>query len=478
MDGNSPHHGVSLSTLMENAAKALADEIGKRRARRILILCGPGNNGGDGLALIRHLPPTIHSRVLLAKHATQFQTPEAKAAAAGLDPCRHPLEVFRTVERLRELARDSDLIVDALLGSGIQGALREPIATMVRAANAARKPILAVDVPTGIGTPLAIRPTWTVALHDRKEGMTRANSGQIVVRDIGIPATARTDVGPADFVIPFRQNAPDSHKGQNGRVLVVAGGPYLGAPILAAQGALRAGADLVRLYTPRDGALVAQAAQTDLIVHPSVHPARIVPEDRATVSKLLSKVDVVLVGPGLGDHAETVEATLSILEAARAKRVKAVLDADALAAVGSQARILARQRAICTPHAGEFLDLTGRRLPTPMKARTALVRKEAARLGVTILAKGPVDVIADGRRWKHNHVHHPAMTVGGTGDVLAGLAAGFYARGMEPFHAACAAAFVNGDAGQAVARRQGGTLVASDLVQEIPQVFQRWLARS
>lgn len=460
---------------MENAAKHLAAQVAKIQARRVLIVCGPGNNGGDGLAMVPHLPSSVEARILLAMPPDGLKTPEAHAAAARLDRARTPMETFRTKERFRELARECDLVVDALLGSGVRGILRGPIRTLVTLINASQKPVLSIDVPTGFGGTPSVRATWTVTFHDRKEGMTKANSGRILVRDIGIPQAAVDEVGPGDFFVPYPRNKPDSHKGQNGRVLVVAGGPYTGAPTLCARAALRTGVDIVRLFTPSQGAMVAQSIQPDLIVHPGTEPRRIVPKDVPLIAKLLDRVDVLLMGPGMGDDRETAEAIPAILREAAKRRTKVVLDADALVVAGKHHDLLRRTRPICTPHAGEYRELTHHQFPKDPEAAKRAASQEARKLRTTLLVKGAQDIITDGKRLKVNRIHHPSMTTGGTGDVLAGISAGLWSKGMDPFRAGCAAAFVIGDAGRSVASRQGGTLVASDLVDELPAVFHRWL---
>ena len=475
MDGNSPTHGVSLSTLMDNAAKDVAAEVAKMKPRRVLIVCGPGNNGGDGLAMLPHLPDGIGARVLLSGPVEALKTPEARDAASRVDRANHPLEVFRTPERFRELAKDADLIVDALLGSGIDGELREPIRTLVRLINAAKRPVLSVDVPTGLGGRFPVRPDTTVTFHDQKTGMTRANSGRILVRDIGIPREAVEEVGPADFTATYPRNRASSHKGQNGRILVVAGGPYTGAPILCAQAALRTGVDLVRLYTTPRAARAAQTLQPDLIVHESKDEETIVMGDVPPIARLLERVDVLLMGPGMGEAPETRKAIEGILNEAAKRKTRVVLDADALSVAGKHPDVVRRLRPICTPHAGEYVELTRTKLPKDSEAAREAARKQAGLLRATLLVKGPEDIITDGKRWKLNRIHHPSMTTGGTGDVLAGITAGFYSKRMDAFHAACAAAFVNGEAGRTVAKRQGGSLVATDLIAELPDVFARWL---
>lgn len=473
LDLNSEHLGVPVSTLMENAGRAVAEEVARRFPDgAVLVVAGSGNNGGDGLVAARHLSETRPVTVALLGEP---KTREAREALRRLEPTQ--VEVVRESAGpdLLRLARGSGVIVDAVLGVGVSGALRDPARSAVRAINASGRPIVAVDVPTGLGGPLQARAALTVALHDRKPGMTRARCGQVVVHDIGVPEAAATDVGPGDFAAPYPRNAPTSHKGQNGRVLVVAGGPFPGAAVLTARAALRSGVDLVRVVAPRETARVLRVKQPDLIVIEGHDESRLTLLDVALCTPLLSKSDVLLLGPGLGAAADTRRAVLALLRQAARHGTRCVLDADALAVAGTEPGLVRRLRPLATPHAGEFKELTGKGVPRdPAKAeRTA--RQEARRLRATLLLKGSIDVITDGVRLKRNRIHTPAMTTGGTGDVLAGLCAGLVAKGLEPFRAACAAAFLNGEAGRRVAQRQGGTLVASDLVAEIPRVFHAWL---
>jgi NAD(P)H-hydrate epimerase len=475
LDHNSAFFGVDLQQLMHNAAQAVAQEARRLRPQNVLIVCGPGNNGGDGMTAATLLTDVAQVRVMCAVAPDQIKQPQARWAYDELRRHNIPIETYRDPQRLRELCRAADLVVDALLGIGASGDLREPVRTIVKTLNASRRPILSIDVPTGLGGRTAVHPAVTVALHAKKQGMTRSNSGRILVRDIGIPERARTEVGPADFFVPYPRNRPGSHKGQNGRVLVVAGGPYTGAPVLCASAALRSGVDLVRLYAPQASTDAAQAQHADLIVHPGTERRRLVLEDVEPIRRLLPKVDVLLLGPGLGNDRRTDEAVQQILTWAAQKKARVVLDADALAVAGRDSDLCRRLRPLATPHHGEFKELTGKALPHEDAAALRTVEAQARRLRSTLLVKGPMDIISDGRRTKSNHIHHPAMTTGGTGDVLAGLCAGFWAKGMEPWRAACAAAFVNGWAGRRVAERQGGHLVATDLVRFLPKVFREWL---
>ncbi len=275
----------------------------------------------------------------------------------------------------------------------------------------------------------------------------------------------------ASFVskaVPPRKK--DSHKRMNGTVCVVGGSRlYHGAPFLCGMGALRAGVDLVYLAVPKAIAPSVRALSPDFIVVP-------LPDfklTRGNVSKLLAwvkGVDAYAVGPGLGAQSpEEVAHCVSELKGA-AKGL--VVDADAL--VPRVLEMLKGSRSVVTPHAGEFARLFGAVLPDELHDRVPVVKEKAKEFGVVVLLKGPTDVISDGTKVGLNSTHSPAMTVGGTGDVLTGVTAGLVAKGVDPFDSACAAAFINGAAGEEAARELGLHITASDVAANIPQAMKRF----
>lgn len=276
------------------------------------------------------------------------------------------------------------------------------------------------------------------------------------------------DSGFVSKAIPARKK--DSHKRMNGTVCVVGGSRlYHGAPYLCAMGAMRSGVDLVFVAVPAPIAPSIRALSPDLIVVP-LPDAKLT---RGNVSKLLAwvkEVDVFAIGPGLGpQNPSEVAHTLNELKGVGKGLV---IDADALRpdALGSMKGV----GTVVTPHAMEFKRLFGKELPAGLDERvsvTALCAKEA---GLTVLLKGPTDIVTDGTRVGINEIHSPAMTVGGTGDVLTGITAGLLAKGIPPFEAACAAAFVNGSAGAEAARQLGLHIVASDVVNQIANVMKRF----
>ncbi len=269
-------------------------------------------------------------------------------------------------------------------------------------------------------------------------------------------------------VIPARRK--DAHKRDNGTVCVVGGSRlYHGAPFLCATGAMRSGVDLVFIAVPATIATAVRSLSPDFIVVP-------LPDSKLTrgnVSKLVSwvqRVDVFAVGPGLG--AQKPESVAQALNQMKGEGRSLVVDADAL-----RPQILPSLRkasAVVTPHAGEFERLFGERLPDDLGGRLAAVTEHARKAGVTVLLKGPTDVISDGERTATNDTHSPAMTVGGTGDVLTGITAGLLAKKVQPFEAACAAAYVNGAAGVEAAKELGFHVTASDVADNVATVMKRF----
>src|SRR6184192_2974932 len=449
LDRNAQSFGVSILDLMENAGKAVA-EVARNEfsaaGKHVLVLCGTGNNGGDGLVAARHLAKDARVTVLLARSPDQFDTKEAQTNFERL----RDAQILAGLDRSEEAIAEADLIIDALLGIGAQGSLREPFASLLRQVNASGKPVISVDVPSGFGTELMVRPTVTVALHDAKEGMTPENSGRIRIVDIGIPSKVVTMIGPGEFLL-YPIPKASSHKGENGRLLVIAGGPHTATPALAAT--------VVAGYSPT------------FIVHPLVGH-RLLREDLRQILELVPRADAVAIGPGLGDVEGTLDA---IREIVRGLHLQMVLDADAIKAVAGDPKCLAGKKVVLTPHSREFQTLTGKALPAGPEERAPIVREAAKSLGATVLLKGAVDIVSDGVRLKFNYTGNPGMTTGGTGDVLCGLTAGLIAKGMTPYDAARLAAFMNGAAGDLAFEEKSYGLTSVDVANNLGRVLAKFL---
>ena len=497
-DENASYLGVPRLLLMENAGRAVAEEVARRlgglEGRRALVVAGLGNNGGDGFVAARHMA-SLGARVavILLGREDAIRTEEARANWRALKNMVLSVELYQapSPEALEEAwskacAQGPDVIVDAIFGTGLRGRIRSPFAEAIQRINASGALVVAVDVPSGLnpdtGEPSepTVRAHATVVMHKPKPGLlkpgARSYVGELVVASIGMPPEAELVVGPGDlraFLRPTRP--PHSKKGDFGRVLVVGGGPdYSGAPALCALAALRAGADLAVVAAPRSVASVIRSFSPNLIVR-TLSSEALVPEDVPFLLDLARRSTCLVVGPGLGTDERTQEAVTELVAGAK-RVVPLVIDADGIKALARRSVDLAGSKAVITPHAGEFKLLAGRELPEPgdLRGRMEAVRALAERLGATILLKAHEDIISDGRRVKLNLTGNPAMTVGGTGDVLAGVVAALLSHGLGPFEAACLGAFINGMAGDLAARELGYHIMATDVIERIPAVLRSY----
>ena len=449
VDANCQYFGLLPLQLMENAGAAIAREIdASSPGKRIAIVAGRGNNGGDAFAAARHLPG-FYVTIYLLGRARDISTEEARRNWGILERLHWDLREVRDGGDLK--FDECDLIVDGIFGTGVKGRVAGLEAAAIDAINISGKKVLSVDIPSGLGTNKVVRADYVVTFHRPKPDLGE----RVVVADIGIPPEAELFVGPGDLQLVGRRSL-ESHKGDSGRILVIGGGPYTGAPALTALAALRAGADIVTVAAPRRAAKTISCFSPNLIVR-ELSGEHLSLDDLSTLPDLFASHDVVVMGMGLGRHPDTGDALARLIPLAR----KAVIDADALLTD-------LPLKGILTPHAGEFQRISGLSLlDLDWRERMEPVKGFARERGVTVLLKGKVDLITDGEVMRANTTGNPGMTVGGTGDVLAGIAAAFYAR-TTALRAASAAAFVNGRAGDLVYLEKGFGMLATDLIEKIP----------
>ncbi|MCI4336718.1 MAG: NAD(P)H-hydrate dehydratase [Thermoplasmata archaeon] len=469
--------GISLDVLMENAGRAIAEEAARRlpaAPARVGVLTGPGNNGGDGACAAFYLEQWGYRPELWAVR------PPAEIRSATARRCferlarRTPIHVgVPTAAQLSEYA----LIVDALLGTGQVGPLRTPFSGMVAAAQQSGVPILAADEPTGLGQPDGLRPRWTVALTSTKVGMTAESCGEIIVRDIGIPPLARRQTGPGEFLY-YPAPPPGGDHPRPGRVVVIGGGPFAGAPTLAALSALRSGAERATIIVPLPAAEVVQSFSPDLVVVP-VGEGHFRAADVPTIEQWLAEhpTDAIVLGMGIG-RLDATQAAMRELLPRLIGRWPLVVDADALEAlVAVHPSSRPALPLVATPNQTEYKrDFAGE--PNGgLAAGLDHARRWAGALHVTVLVKGPADLIADAGIAIANLHHPPALAVSGVGDALAGVVGSLLARGVAPVAAARLAAYWIGDAGERLASRFGPGLVATDVVSELPATLLAGLER-
>ncbi len=484
IDRNAQYLGLEPAVLMENAGAQVALEISKRRQPgSVAVLCGPGNNGGDGFVVARHLG-NMGWRVTVVE-TREPTTPEAKrnydiAHRMGGIEFMVITDSSQAKDRgFARILRKQDVLVDALLGTGTKGAPREPIASIIAATAGAKALKVAVDLPSGLDADTgghegeAFKGDLTISFHAPKQGFGPGKEmvGELVVVDIGIPKEAETLAGPGDLVFVRDRRTPDSHKGDNGVLLVLGGSKdYHGAPAICGMAALRTGIDLAYVVVP-DAIKDIVAKHSPALVCRSYEGECLAPSSLPMVLELAGKCDAVCVGPGLGRQEETLQGVASLVDALRGKPL--VLDADGLRPFKDRSEVLGPSTVV-TPHAGEFKMLTGGELPTELDRRRRIVAEQASKTQCTWAVKGRYDIIASGIRCKVNETGSPCMTVGGTGDCLTGIIGGLMARHNDPYRSAVAGCFISGKAGEMAAEKKGCHILPTDVVEEIPNVFQKY----
>ncbi len=482
IDLNSEYLGVSTLQLMENAGRAVADEaLSHVKSGEVVVFAGTGRNGGDGMVAGRHLAGAgFRVRVYLVGREADLREECTVRNWKALKSMGSSVKLSEVRDSSQLSPANADVIIDALLGTGAKGKLRPPISMAVKAINESKGFKVAVDLPSGLdsdgGERLGeiVQADATLTFHRMKVGLEKAGIKSVKVVSIGVPPEAELYAGPGDVKAVCRSRHSESHKGQSGRVLVIGGSDvYTGAPALVALAALRTGVDLAYVAAPEKTAYAISSFSPDLITVKLEGP-RFTAKNVEQLHPLLAACDCIAVGPGMGLHDETIRGLGELFKQLSETKKPTLIDADAIKACG---RLKAEVKApvVFTPHIGEYYELTGRKVPDGMDGRVECVTADAKKFG-TILLKGAVDIISDGRRVKLNFTGNPAMTAGGTGDVLSGIVAALLAQGFNPFESSIAGAFINGAAGDYVYRERGYHLVASDLLEYIPQVMRNPMA--
>ena len=471
--------GISGTALMENAGRAVADVVSARGVSGpIVVVAGPANNGGDGFVAARILAErSFDVRLALLGGRSALRGDGARAAQRWTGPI---------VPAAPGVVAGTALVVDALFGAGLARPLDGAARALVEAINASGVPVVAVDLPSGIsgnsGKALgsAVRAAETVTFFRRKPGHLllpgRIHCGKLVVADIGIPAAVLDEIKPRQWanepplwLAAFPRPGIAGHKYDRGHAVVVSGElPSTGAAKLAARGALRAGAGLVTIASPRN-ALAAHAAESVAVMVREVDGAGALADFLADKRR-----NAVVLGPG-GGAGEAMRAKVA---AALRSGAFVVLDADALTSFANRAQELfdlikdrPPESVILTPHDGEFSRLFNEiEKEAKFKSKLEKTRVAARYSGAIVLLKGPDTVIAapDGRAAITAN-GPPTLATAGSGDVLAGLIAGLLAQGLAGFAAACAASWLHGEAAQEF----GPALIAEDLPDMLPRVYRR-----
>jgi ADP-dependent NAD(P)H-hydrate dehydratase / NAD(P)H-hydrate epimerase len=463
-DRNAVALGATIESLMGEAGRVVAAEVVAHvpePSGTIAVLAGTGNNGGDGCSTVHHL--LAGGRTVDLWMVAGSSSIHSIAARRWFDRVAGGARVHEGTPTADDL-RHAALVVDALLGTGQSGSLREPYKTTARSLRDAHVPVLSIDVPSGLGDPEAVRPRWTVTLSAPKEGLNEANAGSIVVRSVGVPDAAFLRTGPGEY-LAYPKETP---RGREARVAVVGGGPYTGAPALAGLAALRAGAERATVLCPSPTAEAVRAASMDLIVLP-IGTDHVRPADVVALRGRLSETRYgsVVIGMGLGRSPETLEAVRQLLRQL-VGTFPLVVDADALDALPKPVRSKPTAPVVVTPNEGEFARVFGAPPETEIAARSAQVESVARERGVTVVLKGREDVVAGEGRVVVCGPHLPSGNVGGSGDVLAGVIGRLLASGLSGYPAARLSVQWMDDAARRAASRLGEGLLASDLLERLP----------
>lgn len=535
IDMNAAGLGMSPLQLMENAGAAVAEIAAERMTEMslkmaasddspiVLFIAGLGNNGGDTFVAARHLACSdIPSAVFLLGRENQIKTNESQLNFKLLKQTKF-VSVFEIkseselMENYQTVCKNTAVIVDGIFGTGFSGKPKGLEKAAIDLINDEKEKkidlfVLAVDIPSGMlpAAPNQITSTKNktennkesvinadavITFHKMKtwlEGSDTENIGKIYVRPIGIPENAEKYIGPGDVALLYRRTA-DSKKGDSGKILVIAGGPYSGAPALAGTGALRAGCDIVTIAAPSSIYKPIASYAPEFIVR-KLSGDVLSENDIPLLKELILSHDTVIIGPGLGRDPSSLKAAAQLIPVFK----KAVIDADALRPEIFEALIQKQDRTqnqnkeqeqnpadenveiIITPHyqellrTAEYLEIV---LPSKRKDAAADVLEAAIaeisrKIGVTVLLKGPEDLISNGtaEETRYNATGNAGMSVGGTGDVLAGIVGGLLAANSTAAAAGCGA-YLCGKAGDAAYSEIGNSLLPSDILDKLPFVF-------
>ena len=500
-DYNCEYLGLSRLCLMESAGKSLAEEAGKiavytfSKPVKVVIFTGSGGNGGDGFVAARYLLNRGYD-VDIYMLKDNIRSKEAKInfeILQNMKPRLSRLNIYnlKTLEDIdnTEVAKSTNseyVIIDGLLGTGIKGNLQTNVKRAIEIINESKGIKISVDVPSGMDpltgevNDLAVVPDYTISFHKIKTGVRNAEEelvGGLVTADIGIPYEAEYFVNYGDF-LRLKNRDEKSHKGNNGRLLIVGGSKdYSGAPAIAGMAAIGAGCDLVYVAAPEKSAEAIKSTSPDLIVK-SLEGDKLSLKHSEEILDMVDNVDAVLIGPGAGIDDETSK-LFNVLVTKIKKPL--VLDADSLKQV-DLSLIKNRDDIILTPHIFEFksffnidddlkLDIDSYDF-NKVDENITQFQKITNQIKATVLVKGKYDLILSGTRFRINKSGNAGMTVGGTGDALAGICASLLTQGLNSFDCACLGVFINGIAGERAFDEKGNGFSATDLVSYIGSVIK------
>ena len=495
-DANCEYLGLSRLCLMESAGKSLGEEIAKiavfsfAKPVKIVMFTGSGGNGGDSFVAARYLLNRGYD-VDIYMLKDNIHSSEAKTNLDVLLNMKPRLSRL-TIHNLTnvgnfKLEDEEFIIVDGILGTGIKGNLQENIKKAIELINESKGLKISIDVPSGMDPltgsvdDIAVVPDYTISFHKIKTGVRDADEeivGGLVTADIGIPLEAEYFVNYGDF-LRLKNRSNSSHKGNNGSILIIGGSKdYHGAPAISGMAAFGAGVDLVYVATPQTASIPIKSASPDLIVK-SLEGDYLNLNHLDEILKLADKVDAVLIGPGSSINDETSK-LFNILVSKIKKPI--VLDADALKQVDISL-IKNKKNIILTPHLAEFNKFFNADLKLDLDSydfnkvdnNISEFQQVTKSIKGTVVVKGKNDLILSSSKFRINRSGNAGMTVGGSGDALAGIITALLSQGLNTFDSACLGVFINGLAGDKAYENYGNGFSASNLVSFIGNVIKNGL---
>ena len=496
-DANCEYLGLSRLCLMEAAGKSLGEEVAKiavftfAKPVKVVMFTGSGGNGGDAFVAARYLLNRGYD-VDIYMLKDNIRSHEAKVnldVLLNLKPRLSRLKIH-DLTNVGDFKLDEDedfIVVDGILGTGIRGNLQENIKKAIGVINESNGIKISIDVPSGMDPltgsvdDVAVVPDYTISFHKIKTGVRDAEEelvGGLVTADIGIPLEAEYFVNYGDF-LRLKNRDASSHKGNNGSVLIVGGSKdYHGAPAISGKAAFGAGVDLVYIATPESAAIPVKSASEDLIVK-SLDGDYLSLNHLDEILELADKVDAVLIGPGSGINDDTSK-LFNVLVTKIKKPI--VLDADGLKQVDISL-IKNKDNIVLTPHLAEFNQFFNSKLKLDLDSYDFKMVDEnitefqliTKNINGTVIVKGKNDLILSGSKFRINRSGNAGMTVGGTGDALAGIVVSLLSQDLSSFDSACLGVFINGLAGDKAYEMNGNGFSASDLVSYIGNVIKNGL---
>jgi NAD(P)H-hydrate epimerase len=491
------NRGIPGLTLMENAGRGIAEHIrslliGDVTNKRFAIVCGKGNNGGDGFVIGRYVHSWgAHVEFFLLGRVADLEGDAATNCKRAAD-INLPIVEVSSEANLPDLST-YDMIVDAIFGTGFRGAVSGIASTCISRMNASGKTIVAVDSPSGLDSDSGlvsgecVRATHTATLALPKLGQFiypgREYVGRLVVIDIGIPTEVIESASVSTYLITEQyvrdhlpRRFPTANKGSCGKLYVLAGSRgYTGAASMAAESALRSGVGLCYLGVPETLNPIFEIKLTEAITRPLPEVGKkqcLALRGLGEIRKHLKDIDAAIIGPGLGTHHETKELVRRLISSLE---MPSVIDADGLNAFQGASEEIAKSRAplVLTPHPGELSRLIDHNTAEIAADRLGFAKTSSARFGCVVLLKGAPTFVADpsGRIFV-NPTGNSGMATGGSGDVLSGIIGALLAQKLPPLDAACCGAYIHGLAGDLAADEHGQTaMLPTDMIANLPAVY-------